>query len=589
LKLRTASRLERRLRPGLAAPQIFSQTWRLREEVAMPQPDWEELERRVARLEKLVGVEEAVAPTVVVSPVAVPAPVAAVNPATLLAVTGRALLGLAGGYVLRALSESAVVPPSWAVAAGIAYAAFWLAWAARTPAAHRLEGAVHCATAVLVFCPLLWESTLSFHTLPTWITGCLLVAFVLFGLAESWRKDLLTAGTIVTVAGLATASGLLVATHDLVPFTVALLAIAAGVETLACLEHRLHERWLAAFAADLAVLVTTSMARRVGGLPEGYAAIPHVWVLGTQVALLGIYLASTIVRTLLHRRTLTWFEMAQCGAALLVGVSGGLAGFAPICGLACYVVSFLVIERASGHGRNFYVYSTFGILLVLGGSGMLLAGMATAVVWSALAVSCIWAGTHYGRLTLQMHGGIYLLLGLASSGSLRTAAAFTLGSAHWTAESPEAVWAGLAAAGLCFLVVVRGRSEADSIPLQIFRLVIAGAAAWMLAGALAGGLIAGYHSAAGASFRDGYCATMRTGVLVGISLLLIWAGTRWRIAELSRLTIPTMVLGAYRLMMVDLAQAYKPALILSMLMYGVALITLPRLARAGTAPDATAH
>jgi len=83
--------------------------------------------------------------------------------------------------------------------------------------------------------------------------------------------------------------------------------------------------------------------------------------------------------------------------------------------------------------------------------------------------------------------------------------------------------------------------------------------------------------------------TMRTGVLVGISLLLIWAGTRWRIAELSRLTIPTMVLGAYRLMMVDLAQAYKPALILSMLMYGVALITLPRLARAGTAPDATAH
>src|SRR5437870_1045049 len=39
-----------------------------------------------------------------------------------------------------------------------------------------------------------------------------------------------------------------------------------------------------------------------------------------QVALLVIYLTSTIVRTLLREFTMTWFEIAQCAAAFLISV-----------------------------------------------------------------------------------------------------------------------------------------------------------------------------------------------------------------------------------------------------------------------------
>lgn len=571
----------------------------------MPQPDWEELERRVARLERLVGANADAAQTLAPARTSVEtspgtagksarATEPSVNPTALLPILGRALLGLAGAYLLRALTESATVPPASGVAAGILYAIFWLVWAARTPAANHLETAIHSLTAVLVLCPLLWEATLHFHALSTWAAAALLVFFALFGLAVSWRKNLLTVATIVTLAGLIAAAGLLIATRDVVPFTLVFLAIAAAVEISSCLEHWLSERWLAAIAADLAVLLATWLVTREHGLPAGYAAIPYGWLLGVQIALLAIYLSSTIVRTLLRGLTFTWFETAQCAAAFLIGVGGGLrlsneahaiAGFALACAAACYVVSFVMLDRAGSHGRNFYTYSTFGILLVLAGSRILMAGAAASMVWSALALACIWAGAYFGRLTLQVHGGIYLLLALAGTGALKQATAFILGTAHWSDESQAAVWAGLLAAALCYVLTVRDRDTGESASIQVFRLAVAGTFAWLLAGASAGALTAGYHAAFGTLASHPYCATMRTGVLAGLALLLAWTGARWNRAELSRLMYPAMILGAYRLVMVDMGQDHKPALFLSLLVYGGALMALPRLARMrGAAP-----
>ena len=96
------------------------------------------------------------------------------------------------------------------------------------------------------------------------------------------------------------------------------------MEVSACLNHWLSERWLTATAADLAVLLATWLVTNERGLPEGYAAIPYAALLGAQVALLAIYLASTIVRTLLRGFTFTWFETAQCALAFLISVGGGL-------------------------------------------------------------------------------------------------------------------------------------------------------------------------------------------------------------------------------------------------------------------------
>ncbi len=571
----------------------------------MPQPDEESLvaeirllRQRVERIEQELGLApEAVTRSLLPHPTPDSASIAP-SPATLLPVLGRALLGLAGAYLLRAITESATVTAEIGVAIGLLYAILWLVWAARTSSARRLEAAMHSLTSVLVLCPLLWEGTLHFHAVSTWAAAAVLLFFTVFGLAVSWRKDLLIVATITTLAGLGTAAALLIATRDVLPFTLVFLAIAAAIETSACLNHWLSERWLAATAADLAILLATWLVTNENGLPAAYAPIPHSWLLGAQIALLAIYFSSTIVRTLLRGFTFTGFETAQCGLAFLISVGGGLrlAGEDPrlgsamalltlACALACYVVSFTLLDRPTARGRNFYTYSTFGFLLAIVGSRILLVGGTSDAVWSAAAIACLWAGGYWGRLTLQVHGGLYLLLTLVTSGALAQAARFLLGEGTWPGENGVAIGAGAAATGLCYgLAVHFGRRYVSTVPtssrgewgFQVFRLAAAGTFVWLLAGISAGLLTAAYHRFFGETASHAYCATLRTGIVAGSALLFAWVGSRRNYPELGRLIYPAMAVGAWRLVTEDLHQERKAALFLSLLIYGAALMALPR-------------
>jgi hypothetical protein len=546
-----------------------------------------DLALRVAAIEHLLNVGQARPVEQAVPPAA---PHLLPETAALLPVLGRALLGLAGAYLLRALTESGTFAPEAGVAIGLLYALLWLVWAARTPATRRIETALRSLTSVLVLAPLLWEATLRFHAISTWTAGAILLLFTVFGLAVSWRKDLLVVATITTLAGLGTAAGLLMATHDVLPFTFVFLATAAVVEASACLDHWLSERWLAATTADLSVLLATWLVTNAHGLPAAYAPISHGWLLASQILLLAIYLASTIIRTLLRGFTFTAFETAQCALAFLIGVGGGLqlsnqssvaGALALACAAACYVVSFALLERKGPHGRNFYTYSTFGILLALAGSRILLSGAAASGVWLALAIGCIWAGGFFGRLTLQVHGAVYLLLALATSGALHQAGYFLMGEATWSGEKPAAIGAGALAAAFCYWLAARhARAEPGTWSLQAFRVVVAGALVWLAAGTAAGALTTAYHALYGAGASHAYCATLHTGVLAAAAVLLAWAGSRWNRLELRRLIYPVMIAGAYRLVVEDLHQDRKAALFLSLLLYGAALMALPRWHRA---------
>ena len=349
----------------------------------MPQPEWEALEREVRSLtERVAFLEQHTGLSALAAPPAIAPEIPSTHPLAempgFLPIVGRALLGLAGAYLLRALTESGTLSPKVGIVAGIVYALLWLGGAARSPVTERLKTAIHSLTAVLVLCPLLWEATVRFHAIGPWTAAAVLLAFATFGMAISWRKSLLIVSTFATLAALGTAAALLLATHDVLPFTFLFLAVAAAIEASACLGHSLGERWLGATAADLAVLLATWLVTNERGLPPGYAPIPHAWLLTAQVALLTIYLSSTIVRTLFRGFSFTGFETAQCAVAFAISLSGGLqmapvmAAVMLVCAAACYLVSFAMLERQGASSRNFYTYSTFGILLALAGSRILL-------------------------------------------------------------------------------------------------------------------------------------------------------------------------------------------------------------------------
>jgi hypothetical protein len=559
----------------------------------MPQAEWEalarevhDLARRVTEIEARLGHKQWEPALPVAAPVAEPAGDVSAEAASLVPIIGRALLGLAGAYLLRALADGGSISPRAGAAAGILYAMGWLVWAAHTPAGRRLETALHSLTSVLILSPLLWEATLRFHALSTWASATILISFVVLGLAISWRKNLAIVATIATLAGLGTAAALLIATHDVLPFTLAFLAIAAAVEASACLNHWLSERWVAAAAADLSVLLATWLVTNARGLPESYAPFPARWLIGALVGLLAIYLLSTIIRTLFRGFTFTGFEISQCAVAFAIALGGLLRlsatapRLAPAIGTlalagaaACYMLSLLRLQRRGACRRNLFTYSTFGILLALAGSRILLAGSAD-VLWFVLAVACAGVGRLFGRMTLEVHAVVYLLLALVSSGAAQKASALLLGTASWPGERQSALWLGAVAAVAAWVLSDRGNGAV--------RLCLAAAAAWLSAGLAAGYLTAVCRYLLGPDAGPAYCPTLRTAALVGMALLLAWAGSRWHYPEFSRLAYPAMILGGYRLLTQDLYEERKVTLFLSLLVYGAALTIVPRLKKASS-------
>ena len=533
--------------------------------------DVRELAERVSRIEQALGMAALKPVSLAAAPAAAEGAPLAGGVANVPYLLGRSLLGLAGAYLLRALTEGGTLPPAVGVAAGILYAIAWLALAARAPAAERLETALDSLTGVLILCPLLWEATMRFNAVSDWVAGGILLFFTLFGLAISWRKELLIPATIAIVAGVGTAAALLMATHDVLPFTLVFLATAAAVEASACLDHWLGERWLASSAADLSVLLATWLVTNERGIPPNYAPIPHGWLLAALALLLAIYLSSAIVRTLLRGFTFTFFETMQCGFALAIVLNGclrlsahdpriapAIGALAVACAAACYLVSIALLAQ----GRNFYTYSTFGILLVVAGTRILFSLDVSAAVWLVLAAACLWAGARFGRSTLQVHGAIYLLLALACLGTLQQAAGAVMGAGElaWT------LYAGTLAAAACYALCGAG----------LVRLVVAAALVLLLAAIAASALTHGYHAAFGSGASHAYCASLRTAVLVAGAFAGAWAGRRWGRVELTRLVWPLMVLAAWRLLADDIHQERKAAAVLSLLVYGTALMALSR-------------
>src|SRR4051794_1743042 len=88
---------------------------------------------------------------------------AAMLPSGTVAVLGRALLGIAGAYLLRALAESGSVATYIAVPVALVYAITWLIGATRVASPSSLATATYGITAALILSPMLWEATVRFR------------------------------------------------------------------------------------------------------------------------------------------------------------------------------------------------------------------------------------------------------------------------------------------------------------------------------------------------------------------------------------------------------------------------------------------
>ena len=504
---------------------------------------------------------------------------------TMLSFVGRTFVALGGAYLLRALTDAAIVPLAQGTGLGLAYALGWLVMSDRAGASgRRTSAAFHGLVAAMIAFPLIWESVTRFQLLTPSAAAIGLVLVTAVALAASLRQRLQILAWIAVLAALGTSLALVAATRAVLPF--AGVTIALGVATLwiGYSADWVLLRWPAALVADLMVL---ALAARVssGSWPD-----PPARVIGVQLLLLTAHLASVAARTLLRGRDVNVFEVVQTAAALLVGFGGavyvaqatgfGAAALAAmnLCvGAGCYGVAFAFLARQRGLRRNFYFYTSLGLILVLVSMALLLTGATVALAWSAMAVLTTWLARRTGRITLNAHAAVYVMAAASASGLLASATAALVGPASppWPPLSPVALAVLAGAAGAWAIPMSRGAGT--PVAGRIPRLLIAIVLVWSAGGWLIGVIAAALAGATRQATDAGAVATVRTSVLAAAALALAWAGRFERFRESRWLLYPVLAAGGLKLLVEDLPRSRPATLSIALALYGVALIVAPRL------------
>ncbi|HEV3511654.1 MAG TPA: hypothetical protein VGS05_08100 [Candidatus Sulfotelmatobacter sp.] len=501
------------------------------------------------------------------------------TPADVGPVIGRAVLGIAGAYLLRALAELPSIPKVPVLLVAILYACFWMIWAVRTAAASRFASVTYAITSALILSPMLWESTIRFQVLSPGFASIVLVAFVVVAVALAWRHDLQLIPGVATLATVVTALALMVESRELVPLTAALLAVALATEIAACLGHRLRMRAIPALAADFAVwLLVYILASET--IPEGYRATTPETLTVLSLALLTIYGGSIGVRSFIMRQRLTVFEIAQGSAACALATYGTLSAThksaAPALGIL-----FLLFAAASYWGtlarfteesqsRNRRVSATWAAALLLGGSFLLLPATIQLPFLCAAAVAAAFLYTLTSKLSLGLHASFYL----AAAAAVSPLATYVENSLAGTLNSSgdwRLVLVGLSAL-ICYVI---GSRHAEAQPKRRLLWIVPATLAGFTAAAFAVEAIA----ATGIGHDPSRLSMIRTVVNCALALALGFLGSRWHHIELGWVAYAAVAFGSLKLLFEDLRFGNAASLVVSLLFYGLVLILLPRLTR----------
>src|SRR4051794_31428389 len=501
---------------------------------------------------------------------------------TMLSFVGRTFVALGGAYLLRALTDAAVLPAARGIALGLAYALGWLAASDRAGAAdRRTSAAFHGLVAAMIAFPLLWESVTRFQLLTPNAAAIGLALVTTLMLAEALRQRSQILAWIGVTAALGTALALVAATRVVVPFAAATIALGIATLWIGYGADWVLLRWPVALIADLMVLALTARVAS-GSWPDAPARI-----IALQLLLLTGHLASVAARTLLRGRDVNAFEVVQTAAALGVGFGGAvyvaaatgsgaatLAGMGLLIGAGCYGVAFAFLGQ-QGVRRNFYFYTSLGLILVLVSTALLLANAALALAWTALAVTASWLALRTGRITLNAHAAVYALSAAGASGLLTSAAAALAGPARL--PPPVSLLAASVLVGLAAcLIIPPPRAAGMSTPDRMARFAITIGFAWSAAGVLVGLFAAALPGAVDA----GVLATVRTSVLASSALALAWAGRHDQFRESGWLLYPVLAAGGLKLLVEDLPRSRPATLFVALALYGGALILAPRLGHA---------
>lgn len=502
-------------------------------------------------------------------------------------VLGKGVLGIAGAYLLRALAEAGPIPPLPVLIMAIVYAGLWMVWAVKANSANRFASATYGVTSVAILSPLLWESTERFHVMSPILTAGVMVAFTILVLALSRRTELQLIPWAATLAIVITDLGLIVTTHELVPLTIALLAIAAITEIFACLGYPMTWRAVPAVAADFGIWLLVDVMTSAGGVPEDYHPASSLTVTLLCVALTVIYGGSIAVSGFAQRKKFTVFEIIQSVVGFGVAAFGilraahglqarYLGSLFLLLAAACYwgALSHFGDERNS---RNRRVSAAWAAALLMAGTFLVFPVRFQVLFFCVVSLAGAFLYSRTRKFSLGLHTSFYLVAASAVS-PLPAYVAGALAGQIPSAPSWN-IWIVGASAALCYWI--GGRVPEDHHSRRLL---------WVVPAALVGSastailvVVISRIASGEMEITPSRLSVIRTIIICVVASMIAFVGSRWKQVELGWVAYSAVALGTIKLLLEDLRFGNALSLVASLLCYGSILILLPRLTRRATA------
>ena len=545
-----------------------------------------ELESRLARVEERLGVLEGEKPKKAARDESLPESTAAHRMvAGAPTHIGHTLLIFGGAYLLRAITDFQFVPTAIGIFLGATYAVFWLYMAYRRSAvdATRTSAAIFGALSIVLAMPLLVEAVQHFELLTGRQSAVALALYCTVALGVALRRNLRTLAWLTTAGAIATGLALIIVSHT--AYLVAVVLILLGLATLWLVYSKdwWGLQWLGAAGANGVVLGLLGLSA-TGQWPvtANTAAVFAMF-------LLLAYLVSFVYRSHVKGQSVAMFEPMQAlaasgitfSAAIVATKAGqfglGLMGILSIVvGGSAYALAFSPETRRI-RGRNFFFYSTLGLLFVLAGSGLILPNNAAAILWSLLAITMAVLSGRTGRVALSLQCTLLLLAAGIYSGILATGLQALVGDAGpgWPSLQGTQVFVAVATVA-CLFIPVAQRSERWGKLARIPQLTVLALSVWEVGGLIVAVLAPVLAAAASEAPNLALLASIRTAVLSVASVTLAVSSRHWRWPEARWLAYPLLILVAIKLFSEDFSHGNAATLFVSLAFVGSAVLLVAK-------------
>ena len=510
---------------------------------------------------------------------------------------GRTLLIFGGAYLLRAITDFQFVPTGVGIFMGATYAVFWLYLAYRKSPdpQQRTYAAILGGISIVLAMPLLVEATNRFQLLSGAQSAGALAVYCALALTVAATRNLRSIGWLTTAGGIATAVVVMIVSHS--AHVVATFLILLGLGSLWVVYWRdwMGLQWLGAAGANAGVLSLALLSTS-----DQWSIEPRTAVIFGTVLLLA-YLSSFVIHTRVRRNEAGLFEALQApvaaGVALwaaIVATQAGQFSLAPIgvmtivLGGCAYALAFTGQSRHT-RGRNYFFYSTLGLVFVLAGSAMILSPTAAAALWSLMALAMAWQSGRTGRVALSLQCTFLLVAAGVYSGILATGLQALAGdaTAGWPVLLPAHVAVG-AVTVICLFLPVAQHSERWGVLAGLPQLIVLTLSVWEVGGLMVVFMAPILANTAGAEPDLGALAALRTAVLAAASVTLALSSQHPRWPEARWLVYPVLVLVGIKLFVEDFPNGEPITLFVALAFVGTALLLVnPLISKGDQQPDAS--